>query len=57
MKIVIEKANTTKPVANYGEMYVFEANAIKKSKIFYRVHEYLLELRQQAIWDLEKRRQ
>lgn len=54
MKIRIERANTTKPVANYGEMYVSRAYAIKRSKLYRQVYDYLLELQQQAKWNAEK---
>jgi hypothetical protein len=54
MKIRIERANTTKPVANYGEMSVIRAHFIKKSKLYNKVYDYLLELQQQAKWNAEK---
>jgi hypothetical protein len=54
VKIRIERANTANPTACYGEMTLWEAERIKKSNLWDRVHDYLIELRQSFFWNAEK---
>jgi hypothetical protein len=54
MKPIVKRANTKKPECVYGYLTLDEAFNKVHSLIYKRMPDYLLELRQQAIWDEQR---